>query len=153
MTIYGYARVSTRDQDLIAQDAELMAAGCAKVFKEKISGAKTDRPELAKGIRRLEPGERPDLPHAEPAALPHREPEGVRGKPDGFLAALSAFAAKTLLLLSRLPAPFGKPVLQRLPGIEIAKSSLKDGRVGLRRANRNQGRYQYLLTCVPRPKS
>ena len=32
MTIYGYARVSTRDQDLIAQDAELMAAGCAKVF-------------------------------------------------------------------------------------------------------------------------
>jgi DNA invertase Pin-like site-specific DNA recombinase len=40
---------------LIAQDAELMAAGCAKVFKEKISGAKTDRPELAKVIRRLEP--------------------------------------------------------------------------------------------------
>ena len=44
MTVYGYARVSTRDQDLIAQDAELMAAGCAKVFKEKISGAKTDQP-------------------------------------------------------------------------------------------------------------
>ena len=34
-----------------------MAAGCAKVFKEKISGAKTDRPELAKVIRRLEPGD------------------------------------------------------------------------------------------------
>ena len=31
-----------------------MAAGCAKVFREKISGAKTDRPELAKVIRRLE---------------------------------------------------------------------------------------------------
>ena len=43
MTVYGYALVSTRDQDLIAQDAELMAAGCAKVFKEKIS-RKTDRP-------------------------------------------------------------------------------------------------------------
>ena len=55
MPVYGYARVSTRDQDLAAQDAELMAAGCAKVFKEKISGAKTDRPELAKAIRRLEP--------------------------------------------------------------------------------------------------
>ena len=47
MPLYGYARVSTRDQDLAAQDAELMAAGCAKVFKEKVSGAKTDRPELA----------------------------------------------------------------------------------------------------------
>ena len=57
MTTYGYARVSTRDQDLATQDAELMAAGCAKVFKEKASGAKTDRPELAKVIRRLESGD------------------------------------------------------------------------------------------------
>ena len=55
MPLYGYARVSTRDQDLAGQDAELMAAGCAKVFKEKVSGVKTDRPELAKLIRRLEP--------------------------------------------------------------------------------------------------
>jgi DNA invertase Pin-like site-specific DNA recombinase len=57
VTVYGYGRVSTRDQDLATQDAELMAAGCAKVFKEKASGAKTDRPELAKVIRRLEPGD------------------------------------------------------------------------------------------------
>jgi DNA invertase Pin-like site-specific DNA recombinase len=42
---------------LAAQDAELRAAGCAKVFKEKISGAKTDRPELVKAIRRLEPSD------------------------------------------------------------------------------------------------
>jgi len=55
MTVYGYARVSTRDQDLAVQNSELMAAGCAKVFKEKVSGVKTDRPELAKLIRRLEP--------------------------------------------------------------------------------------------------
>jgi len=57
MPLYGYARVSTNGQDLSAQDAELMAAGCAKVFKEKISGTKTDRPELAKLIRRLEEGD------------------------------------------------------------------------------------------------
>jgi DNA invertase Pin-like site-specific DNA recombinase len=56
MTTYGYARVSTNGQDLGSQEAELMAAGCAKVFKEKASGAKTDRAELAKVIRRLEPG-------------------------------------------------------------------------------------------------
>jgi DNA invertase Pin-like site-specific DNA recombinase len=54
MTVYGYARVSTNGQDLAAQEAELMAAGCAKVFKEKVSGAKTDRAELAKAIRRLQ---------------------------------------------------------------------------------------------------
>jgi len=57
MPLYGYARVSTRDQDLAAQDAELAAAGCVKVYREKVSGAKTDRPELAKVIRRLESGD------------------------------------------------------------------------------------------------
>jgi DNA invertase Pin-like site-specific DNA recombinase len=57
MTIYGYARVSTNGQDLSSQEAELLAAGAAKVFKEKVSGAKTDRAELAKIIRRLEPGD------------------------------------------------------------------------------------------------
>jgi DNA invertase Pin-like site-specific DNA recombinase len=57
MALYGYARVSTNGQDLAAQEAELMAAGCAKVFKEKVSGAKTDRAELAKALRRLEPGD------------------------------------------------------------------------------------------------
>jgi DNA invertase Pin-like site-specific DNA recombinase len=57
MPLFGYARVSTRDQDLALQVSELAAAGCAKVFKEKVSGAKTDRPELAKVIRRLEEGD------------------------------------------------------------------------------------------------
>jgi hypothetical protein len=52
MTTYGYARVSTNGQDLGSQETELLAAGCAKVFKEKVSGAKTDRAELAKVIRR-----------------------------------------------------------------------------------------------------
>jgi DNA invertase Pin-like site-specific DNA recombinase len=57
MTIYGYARVSTDGQTLAAQDAALHAAGCAKVYGEKQSGAKADRPELAKLLRRLEPGD------------------------------------------------------------------------------------------------
>ena len=57
MTTYGYARVSTNGQDLSSQDAELSAAGCSKVFKEKVSGAKTDRAELAKVIRTLQPGD------------------------------------------------------------------------------------------------
>src|SRR5215831_1226428 len=57
MTTYGYARVSTNGQDLSSQEAELLAAGCAKVFKEKVSGAKTDRAELAKLISRIESGD------------------------------------------------------------------------------------------------
>ena len=53
----GYARVSTREQNLSGQVAELTAAGCAKVYREKASGARGDRAELAKLIRRLEPGD------------------------------------------------------------------------------------------------
>src|SRR5262249_38851342 len=57
MAVYGYARVSTNGQDLGAQIAELQAAGCGNIYKEKASGAKTDRPALAKLIRRLDAGD------------------------------------------------------------------------------------------------
>jgi DNA invertase Pin-like site-specific DNA recombinase len=57
MTAYGYARVSTDGQSLAAQDAQLHAAGCAKVYAEKISGARSNRPELAKVLKRLDMGD------------------------------------------------------------------------------------------------
>ena len=55
--IVGYARVSARDQDFAGQVADLAAAGCVKIYREKISGVKTDRPELGKLMRRLEEGD------------------------------------------------------------------------------------------------
>ena len=54
MTVYGYARVSTTGQTLVAQDAALHAAGCAKVFSETASGARTDRVGLRKALARLD---------------------------------------------------------------------------------------------------
>jgi Resolvase, N terminal domain len=42
---------------LAGQIAELTAAGCAKVYREKVSGAKTDRAKLAKVKGRLESGD------------------------------------------------------------------------------------------------
>ena len=54
--IFGYARVSTQEQDLGAQETALLAAGCAKVYREKVSGgAKAHRAELMKVVNRLEP--------------------------------------------------------------------------------------------------
>jgi DNA invertase Pin-like site-specific DNA recombinase len=57
MTTYGYARVSTDGQTLQAQTEALHAAGCAKIYSEKISGAYSDRPQLAKAIAALGEGD------------------------------------------------------------------------------------------------
>ena len=55
--IYGYARVSTDGQSVAAQVAELTKAGCAKVFREIASGAKTDRAQLRRALDQLAAGD------------------------------------------------------------------------------------------------
>lgn len=55
--IYGYARVSTLQQDHAAQVAQLNAAGAAKVYAEKVSGAKTERSQLERAIAVLDAGD------------------------------------------------------------------------------------------------
>ena len=57
MTTIGYARVSTDGQTLAAQTEALHSAGCARIFAEKISGAYSDRPQLAKAIAALSEGD------------------------------------------------------------------------------------------------
>ena len=52
----GYARVSTGDQNLDLQKDALKAAGCDRVFTDRLSGAKDDRPGLGEAlefVRRL----------------------------------------------------------------------------------------------------
>ena len=49
----GYARVSTKDQDLALQIDALKKAGCKKIFQEKRTGATKERPELKRMIEQL----------------------------------------------------------------------------------------------------
>jgi DNA invertase Pin-like site-specific DNA recombinase len=57
MTVFGYARVSTDGQTLEAQISELKSAGAERVFREKISGAVTDRAQLRRALGALQKGD------------------------------------------------------------------------------------------------
>jgi DNA invertase Pin-like site-specific DNA recombinase len=58
MAIIGYARVSSQEQDFDGQVERLKAAGCSKVYREKISGKSTNgRHELDKAFKALRPGD------------------------------------------------------------------------------------------------
>jgi DNA invertase Pin-like site-specific DNA recombinase len=53
----GYARVSTQDQNLDRQMDNLTAAGCERIFSEKMTGTKASRPELEKMFLTLREGD------------------------------------------------------------------------------------------------
>src|SRR5437763_5806851 len=51
--LIGYARVSTSDQETATQVAALKAAGCERIYREKASGGRWDRPELLRLLDQL----------------------------------------------------------------------------------------------------
>jgi DNA invertase Pin-like site-specific DNA recombinase len=53
----GYARVSSKEQNLDSQIDLLERAGCSKIFKDKISGIKADRPGWNKLLEYVRPGD------------------------------------------------------------------------------------------------
>ena len=55
--LIGYARVSTQDQNLELQREALMKVGCQKVYEDKVSGTRVDRPSLSKTLEMLREGD------------------------------------------------------------------------------------------------
>lgn len=58
MTIFGYARVSTLNQDLESQLQSLNEEGATVIFQEKFTGTTTERPELQKLLSSIQRGDR-----------------------------------------------------------------------------------------------
>src|SRR5271166_543075 len=54
---YGYARISTEDQNAAMQHAALKRAGCKTLFTDELSGAITKRPALLRCLKKLERGD------------------------------------------------------------------------------------------------
>jgi predicted site-specific integrase-resolvase len=94
--LVGYARVSTDDQDLTLQRTALKQAGCKRIYEEKVSGVKRDRPELTRMLDQLREGDQgsrinPVYPYDRSAggsevssfARPSRvrEPQALRSQP------------------------------------------------------------------------
>ncbi len=55
--IFGYARVSTSEQDSAAQVAALKAAGCEKIYDDNGSGGRWNRPQLQRMLEQLRQGD------------------------------------------------------------------------------------------------
>src|ERR1700731_2876394 len=54
---YGYARVSTEDQNPAMQLATLKKSGCKTVFKDEVTGAHVKRPALTRCLKALQTGD------------------------------------------------------------------------------------------------
>ena len=55
--LIGYARVSTQEQNLGLQREALLEAGCQKLFEDKVSGTRAERPGFVKMLEMLREGD------------------------------------------------------------------------------------------------
>lgn len=108
--ICGFARISTGAQDLTRQFAELKAAGCERVFREKITGVTVNRPQLKKLIAVLTHGDVVVIPAVDPlsrdttdllviARDKQRAGAGLRSLAEPVVDTTSEFAELVLAML------------------------------------------------------
>ena len=130
MAIYGYARVSTDGQSLDAQLGQLKSAGCTKIFREKVSGARADRPELGKLLNTVEQGDTVIVTRLDRLARSTRDLLNVLAKIGeqgaGFRSLGDAWADTT--------TPHGRLMLTVLGGLAEFERELIRARTGEGRA-------------------
>jgi DNA invertase Pin-like site-specific DNA recombinase len=141
MAIYGYARVSTDGQTLATQQAALTAAGCVKVYAEKVSGVVTDRKALGKAIASLQEGDTLIVTRLDRLARSTRDLlnvlDAIAKKGAGFKSLADTWANTT--------TPHGRLMLTVLGGLaeferELIKSRTGEGRVRAKARGVHMGR-------------
>ena len=135
-SMIGYARVSTDDQDLTNQRAELRAAGCTRIFAEKSTGAHARRPELARMLDYLRAGDVVTVTRLDRLARSTRDlldiAEQLQAKGAGLRSLAEPWADTT--------TPAGRMVLTVFAGIaEFERSLIIDRTRNGREAAKRRG--------------
>ena len=140
----GYARVSTDAQDLTNQRTELAAAGCTKLFSEKLTGAQRDRPELARMLDHLRAGDVVTVTRLDRLARSTRDLLDIAERIQGVGAGLRSLAEPW----ADTTTPAGRMVLTVFAGIAEFERALIIDRT---RSGRNAARREIWATPYPHP--
>ena len=128
--LIGYARVSTDDQTLDRQREALKAAGCKRVYEEKASGAKRDRPELTRMLEHLRAGDVLMITRLDRLARSTRDLLDIAERLDAAEAGLRSLAEPW----ADTTSPAGRMVLTIFAGIAEFERSLIHERTSSGRA-------------------
>ncbi|ECT4107456.1 recombinase family protein [Salmonella enterica subsp. enterica serovar Muenster] len=132
--LIGYARVSTGEQDLRQQRDELHAAGCTRIFAEKVTGTHAKRPELTRMLDHLRTGDVVTVTRLDRLARSTRDlldiAEQLQAKDAGLRSLAEPWADTT--------SPAGRMVLTIFGGIAEFERSLivertRNGRAAAKR--------------------
>ena len=143
----GYARVSTDAQDLTNQRTELAAAGCTKLFSEKLTGAQRDRPELARMLDHLRAGDVVTVTRLDRLARSTRDLLDIAERIQGVGAGLRSLAEPW----ADTTTPAGRMVLTVFAGIaEFERALIIDRTRSGRNAAKARGvKFGPLPTLTP----
>jgi DNA invertase Pin-like site-specific DNA recombinase len=156
MMLLGYARVSTSEHDTATQVSALKSAGCEKIFLEKASGGRWDRPELHRLLDQLRKGDVLVVCRLDRLSRSLRDVlmimERIQKSKAGFRSLTEAIDTTTapgrmLLQMIGAFAEFERAILRERTksGLDAAR---KQGRIGGRRPKLRPNQQDEIVTMV-----
>ena len=164
MTVYGYARVSSKGQErdgngLEVQERQLREAGCSEIVSEAFTGTKMERPKLSALIERLQPGDTfmvAKLDRIARTSLGGCElvrdlmERGVTVRVLNMGTIEDTPMGRMMLTVMFAMAEFDRDmIVQRLSeGMEVARANNPDFKVGRKPVEVDEAEFSRLLTLV-----